>query len=64
MKRKSSKSSEAVHRWRVTKIAGNAARQITVLEANSADAAIKQAIKDFDITDPEQLRRIAAHRVA
>ena len=56
--------STSVQRWRVTRIVGNAARQITELRAKSAEEAIKRTIKEFDIADPQQQSRLAAHRVA
>jgi hypothetical protein len=51
-------------RWQVTRIVGNAARQITELEADSAAEAIKRAIKEYEITDPQQQRRLAARPVS
>jgi hypothetical protein len=48
----------------VTVIAGAKAREICELEAQSAEAAIKRAIREFEITDPQQQSRLAARPVA
>jgi hypothetical protein len=47
-------------KWRITRIRGNRAHQLGVVEANDADMAIKVAIKIYDITDQREQRRIAA----
>lgn len=58
MKRKS----ENLPRWVVNRIIGNQAREICELEAKSAEAAIKRAIREYGIDDPQQ--RLAARPVA
>ena len=55
--------SESSARWRVIKIIGARAHEICELEAKSADAAIKRAIREFEITDPHQQSRLAARLV-
>ena len=47
-------------KWRITRIRGNRADQLGVVEAPDPSAAIKAAFKEFDITDPQEQRRIAA----
>jgi hypothetical protein len=49
-------------RWRVTRIVGNRARELCELEAATADAAVKRAIREFGI-DAERAKRLAAYRV-
>jgi hypothetical protein len=49
--------------WRITIIRKKGERLGTV-EAATADEAIKVAIKEFGITDPERQRRLVAQRVA
>lgn len=51
-------------RWRVTRIVGRRAEQLSELEAKSADEAIKRYISKSGLTDPMQQKRIAAYRVA
>lgn len=50
-------------RWRVNWIVGAKAKEICELEAETADAAIKRAIREFEI-EPERRDRLAAYRVA
>ena len=57
-------SKTSVQRWRVTVIGGSRAREITELQADSAEAAIKRAIREHGINDPHQQKRLAAYRVA
>lgn len=59
MKRKSVSSKV---RWRVMRLAGARAQEITELEAASAAAAIKRAIKEHGI-DAEGQKRLAAYQV-
>jgi hypothetical protein len=56
--------SENLPRWRVSRIVGNRAREIAELQAASADAAIRRAIREYGIDDPHQQQRLAAKRVA
>jgi hypothetical protein len=58
------KKSEGSHRWRVNVIVGNKAREIAELQAPSADAAIKRAIREFGISNPHEQARLAARPVA
>jgi hypothetical protein len=60
MKRKS----ESSPRWRVNVIVGNRAREIAELQAPTADAAIKRAIREYGISDPHKQQRLAARPVA
>jgi hypothetical protein len=45
-------------------IVGNKAREMAELQAPSADAAIKRAIREFGITDLHKQQRLAARPVA
>ena len=63
MKSRRVPSKTSVQRWRVTVIAGNRGRQICELQAESADAAIKRAIREHGIDDPHKQKRLAAYRV-
>jgi len=47
-------------KWRITRIRGNRADQLGVVEATDADTAIKLACKTFQITDKLEQSRIAA----
>jgi hypothetical protein len=49
--------------WRIVLVRKKGER-IGAVEAATADEAIKVAIKEFGITDPERQRRLAAQRVA
>jgi hypothetical protein len=61
MKRRSPKD---LPRWRVTVIVGARAREITELQAETAEAAIKRAIREFGINNPHHQSRLAARPVA
>jgi hypothetical protein len=50
-------------RWRVTVIGGAKAREICELEAQSAEAPIKRAIREHEIDDPHRQARLAARPV-
>jgi hypothetical protein len=52
--------SKSVSNWRITRIRGNRAEQLGLVKATSAEAAIKQAFKVFEIADPQDQKRIAA----
>ena len=54
-------SKSSAQRWRVTVIGGSRAREITELEATSAEAAIKRAIREHGIDDPHKQKRLAAY---
>jgi hypothetical protein len=47
-------------RWKITRIRGNRAELVGMVAAADEKAAIKAAIKDYHITNPEQQRRLAA----
>jgi hypothetical protein len=47
-------------RWKITRIRGNRAELVGTVAAADEKAAIKAAIKDYHITNPEQQRRLAA----
>jgi len=47
-------------RWRVIRIQGARAQEICVVEAVDEKAAVKFAIREYGIVDPQQQRRLAA----
>ncbi len=47
-------------KWRVTRIRGSRADRLDVVEATTADEAIKHTIKKLQIKDPLEQKRIAA----
>jgi hypothetical protein len=49
--------------WAIVRIKGTPAAVIGHVEAPDAESAIKEAIRQFNITDPEQQKRLAARRV-
>jgi hypothetical protein len=55
--------SKNVYRWRISRIRGTPAVEIDTVEAADAEQAIQVAIKEFEISDPEQQKRLAARRV-
>jgi hypothetical protein len=52
-----------MYEWRITRIRSTPAALIGHVEAADADQAIKEAIREFGIIDPEQQRRLAAQAV-
>ena len=58
------RKSETAQRWRVTRLVGKAAREICEFQADSAEEAIKRAIKEFEITDRHEQSRLGAYRVS
>jgi hypothetical protein len=56
--------SKSTPRWRITRIVGRRAEELSELEAPSADDAIKRYISEQSVTDPMKQKRIAAYRVA
>jgi hypothetical protein len=48
--------------WRVTKIGGSRAQELSEMRAKTAQEAIKRYFKEFSVTDPNQLSRLAAYR--
>jgi hypothetical protein len=53
-------SKPKLHRWRISRIP---VEVIGYVEAENEKQAIKQAIKQFQISDPEKQRRLVAQRV-
>ncbi len=51
------------HRWKITRIRGNRAELLGVVTAATEAAAIKRAIEDLQITDPEKQRRLVASHI-
>jgi hypothetical protein len=49
--------------WAISRIKGTPAAVLGHVEARDADSAIKEAIKKFEITDPEQQQRLVARPV-
>jgi hypothetical protein len=49
--------------WLITRIRSTPAALIGHVEAPDAEQAIKEAIRQFGITDPEQQKRLAAQPV-
>jgi hypothetical protein len=50
-------------RWRVTQIGGSRGREICELQAESAEVAIKRAIREYSIINPQKQQRLAAYHV-
>jgi len=50
-------------RWRIIRLKASPAVELGTVEAPDADTAIQVAIKEFEITNPEHQRRLAARRV-
>jgi len=49
--------------WRITLISGKRGHVYGRVSAGNADEAVKRAIKEFEITNPEHQKRLAAQRV-
>ncbi len=47
-------------RWGISRIRGSKAGQLGVVTAADAKAAVKVAIEEFEITNPEHQSRLAA----
>ena len=62
MSRVASKS-RPLPRWRITRIKASPAVDLGTVEAPDADTAIRVAIKEFEVTNPEHQSRLAARRV-
>jgi hypothetical protein len=56
-------SKPKLHRWRISRILGTPAVFIGYVEAESEKQAIKQAIKQFQISDTKKQEWLVAHRV-
>jgi hypothetical protein len=63
MGKKGKKSITTMHTWAISRIKGTPAVEIGWVDAPDAETAIKEAIKRYGITDPEQQKRLAARRV-
>jgi hypothetical protein len=50
------------HSWRISRIRGTPAAFIGIVDAPDKDTAIKKAIEEFKITNPEYQKRLVAHR--
>jgi hypothetical protein len=55
--------SKPLQKWRVTRIRGSTAYDYGAVQAQSADAAVRKIIAEYQITDPEVLKRLAARRL-
>jgi hypothetical protein len=54
--------SKQLYRWRITRIRASPAALIGYVEAPDQDQAIRSAIREFGITDPEHQKRLVAQR--
>ena len=50
--------------WRISRIKGTPAAELGTVEAPDAASAIKVAIEQFGITDPNKQARLMARRIA
>ena len=55
--------SPKLYRWRITRIRASPAALIGYVEAPDQEQAIRAAIREFEITDPEHQKRLAAQRM-
>ena len=53
-----------LYRWRITRIKASPAVMIGYVEACDQEQAIRAAIREYRITDPEHQRRLATQRTA
>ena len=58
-----SKKAAKEQEWRITRIKGSAAAYVGRVFAPDSEAAIKRAIVEFGITNPEHQKRLVAQRV-
>jgi len=56
------KKSTPLPRWRIIEIA-NKGRHVATLRAADADAAIRMALEEYEITDPHRQRRPVAQPI-
>jgi hypothetical protein len=54
---------QKLYEWRITRIRSTPAAFIGHVEAPDAEEAVKEAIRKFGITDPDQQKRLAAQPV-
>jgi hypothetical protein len=52
-----------IFQWRIIRIKASPAAIVGHVNAPDAEQAIKEAIREFGITDPEQQKRLAAQPV-
>jgi hypothetical protein len=52
-----------MYRWRISRIRSSPAEFIGYVDAPDEATAIKKAIEEFGITDPEKKKRLVAQRV-
>ena len=55
-------SKRTLPRWRIIRLKATPAVELGTVEASDADKAIELAIKEFEITNPQHQRRLAARR--
>jgi hypothetical protein len=55
--------SNKLYRWPISRIRGTPAEFIGYVDAPDEATAIKNAIEEFEITDPEKKKRLVAQRV-
>lgn len=51
-----------MHSWRITRIRGTPAEFIGIVYAPDEESAIRKAIEEYEITNPEQHKRLVATR--
>ena len=51
-----------MHSWRISRIRGTPAEFIGIVDAPDEKSAIQAAIEEYDITNPEQQKRLVAQR--
>jgi hypothetical protein len=56
------RTSKKLPEWRITYIKGTPATTLGYVEAPNAEAAIKEAIKRFEVKEPHKQARLAAVR--
>ena len=54
---------QKLYRWRITRIKASPAALIGWVEAPDAEQAIRAAIREFEITNPEHQKRLVAQRM-
>jgi hypothetical protein len=55
--------SQKLYRWRITRIRASPAALIGYVDAPDQEQAIKAAIREFGITNPEHQKRLVAQRM-
>jgi hypothetical protein len=60
----SRRTPKSVLKWKVTRIRGNSAHDYGTVEAANADAAVRKIVAEYQISDPEVLKRLAVRPVA